>query len=390
MNDKYPVKVLIVIAILSMPGFVAAQSGTEEDPFTALGQAWHVPTSGIYHFDIEDVSFSTYVEASDGWVLMASGNSTTDESFYSTTTSLTLQSDEMLPTSIYTSALVTAVRMNATAGPNMPFDVQSSATGVLANLKNNTTLSAGTNYGDWTGDGTGFLQRACPGNSKPLSTHIYHACGYGTNMHWQVGQFTDHERTSLGDPKNNLNLWIRADAVALPVELIGFKVARIDSDVELSWQTASETNNDFFTVERSADGKNWESLSKIKGAGNSAATLSYRTIDENPLPGVVYYRIKQNDFDGQFSYSPVRSILVDWLQLPVVIFPNPSNSQITITCTKDELSMLKIFDQFGRNLTKLTKVISTGDNSTTLDISALPTGLYIVKTRSTAHILYKE
>lgn len=74
-----------------------AQTGTLSDPHTALGQAWHVPASGMYYFSIGATTFATYVESGTGWILVASGSGVTDESSYPTTTTLSLQSDQILP-----------------------------------------------------------------------------------------------------------------------------------------------------------------------------------------------------------------------------------------------------------------------------------------------------
>jgi hypothetical protein len=91
-----------------------------------------------------------------------------------------------------------------------------------------------------------------------------------------------------------------------PIELIYFKANSIDNRVQLQWSTASEINNDFFTIERSVDGNNWNILAFIQGAGNSNQELHYKYYDENPLDGISYYRLKQTDFDGKYEYfAPV-------------------------------------------------------------------------------------
>lgn len=112
----------------------------------------------------------------------------------------------------------------------------------------------------------------------------------------------------------------------LPVELTYFQASKVDRDVLLEWETNSEINNDFFTIERSTDVYNFESIATIDGAGNSNMTINYSTIDENPLNGISYYRLKQTDFDGQEKYSQVVSmdfnIFDDNDQLS--IYPNPA------------------------------------------------------------------
>ena len=81
------------------------------------------------------------------------------------------------------------------------------------------------------------------------------------------------------------------------------------SNVDITWATASEINNAYFDVERSADAESFTSIAKVAGAGNSEITINYKIIDNNPLAGVSYYRLKQVDVDSNFTYSDVVSVL---------------------------------------------------------------------------------
>jgi len=102
--------------------------------------------------------------------------------------------------------------------------------------------------------------------------------------------------------------------------------------VEINWSTASETNNDFFSVERSSDGLNFEKLLEVKGVGDSDNITNYQASDERPLFGLSYYRLKQTDFDGQFEYSPVVSVFLEGKDEPrLTLYPNPSpNGQFNL------------------------------------------------------------
>jgi hypothetical protein len=99
--------------------------------------------------------------------------------------------------------------------------------------------------------------------------------------------------------------------------------------VELTWQTASEHNNDFFTVERSADGFNFEPILFKDGAGNSTTLLNYSDKDLQPLEGVSYYRLKQTDFNGTYDYSDIRVVSTS-SDAQVLIYPNPSSGNVNI------------------------------------------------------------
>jgi hypothetical protein len=388
MKKKNYTLILLILGLTKVYG----QEGTVSDPYVSLRQARLVPSSGVYYFDIEGTLFSTYVEDKDGWILIASGNSVTAESSYVTSTALTLQSDAILPKEVYTSVLITEIRMNSTAGIELPFDVQSSDGGVLANLQNDNTLSVNTNSEDWTGVGIERLERSCSSNRGSLSTYIYHACGYRTNMHWQVGKFTEHEKLDYSkSTKNDLNLWVRASVSPLPIKLLEFNAEEdINGFVVLNWQTATERNNDFFTIERSVDGLIFEDIQILKGAGNSLSAMSYSLVDVDPYSGVAYYRLKQTDHDGAFSYSDIVSMeIYQRLAFKVEIYPNPTRSYVTIGCTECLLETVKIYNLFGDDMTSLTSEKSKSEFTRTVDLNNLQNGVYFIKTRNSISKLYK-
>jgi len=110
---------------------------------------------------------------------------------------------------------------------------------------------------------------------------------------------------------------------SLPVEFLDVKATVDNDNVNVSWSTASEINNNYFTVERSADGINFTSLSDIKGAGNSNTVLDYNYRDNNPIEGTGYYRIKQTDFNGRFNYSMITTVKYSSKSIDISVFPNP-------------------------------------------------------------------
>jgi hypothetical protein len=95
---------------------------------------------------------------------------------------------------------------------------------------------------------------------------------------------------------------------SLPIKLIYFTAKLNEGIVNLDWATAAEVNNNFFTIERSSDGENFEPLLTKQGAGNSTVNLYYNASDESPLSGYSYYRLKQTDFDGHYSYSDIQTV----------------------------------------------------------------------------------
>ena len=139
----------------------------------------------------------------------------------------------------------------------------------------------------------------------------------------------------------------------LPVELTDFKGHLQDHTAILEWNTASETNNLGFEVERSPDGRSWENIGFVRGAGSTSEKQQYRFEDVRPLYGDNYYRLKQIDFDGQWEYSPIR--IVPYGAPPsthLSVFPNPSPGDFTVQVINPqaETSRVKLFSSTGRLL----------------------------------------
>lgn len=142
------------------------------------------------------------------------------------------------------------------------------------------------------------------------------------------------------------------DDVALPIELMSFTVQVVEAHVLISWETATETNNNYFIVERSNDLKHWISIDSIAGAGNSSSTLNYYSKDLNPETIINYYRLKQVDYDGASSYSMIRTADLNGMkqQTELLIYPNPVRDRINLQFTgfRSNEMILKIYDANGR------------------------------------------
>jgi len=113
----------------------------------------------------------------------------------------------------------------------------------------------------------------------------------------------------------------------LPVEWISFEAVKQKSTVMLLWSTASETNNNHFEVERSLDGLTFSKITQVNGAGTIDRKQDYESIDDQPEFGINYYRIKQVDFDGSFSYTDIKSVLFEE-DFVVKLYPNPNRNRI--------------------------------------------------------------
>jgi hypothetical protein len=142
-------------------------------------------------------------------------------------------------------------------------------------------------------------------------------------------------------------------SATLPVELLNITARKSGSVNVVEWQTASETNNDYFEVQKSTDATDWVKIGKVKGAGNSNSISSYSYNDESSNEdATMYYRLRQVDYDGQYSYSPIVSVdnSVDNIQIDH-LYPVPANDFVYITyhSTKNNQFPIsfKIYNCFG-------------------------------------------
>ncbi len=138
----------------------------------------------------------------------------------------------------------------------------------------------------------------------------------------------------------------------LPIELTNFMAKAIeDKKALLSFTTATETNNAFFSIERSQDGTRFEAIGKVTGAGTSTVKQDYTFTDERPLKGTNFYRLKQVDFDGQFSYSPVVSVNIGKVG-GIKLSPQPVLDRLTVALEQPtvEAATWQVYDFAGRLL----------------------------------------
>lgn len=165
---------------------------------------------------------------------------------------------------------------------------------------------------------------------------------------------------------------------ALPFELTKFDAIKQNSAVFITWQTASELNNDYFSIEKSSVGKTFREIGRVKGMGTSYETNDYSFSDENPANGLNYYRLKQVDFDGQFSYSNIVSVDFS-IRSKTLVYPSTTNGSLTIETDVDwdEVGEIQIFNSVG-NLQLQDKFENT-QGKTELDVSFLPSGAYFLK-----------
>jgi N-acetylneuraminic acid mutarotase len=163
---------------------------------------------------------------------------------------------------------------------------------------------------------------------------------------------------------------------ALPVELTTFK-ATADAEkaeVLVKWETATEINNNYFTIERRGimDTK-FEEIGQVKGAGNSSKPLTYNWIDAQPIAGITYYRLRHFDADGTAAYSKTASVSFNKGK-KISIYPTITEGPLTIDNSNQRIDNVEIFNAAGQLMLRSTQ--------NQLDLSALTRGMYLVRVQS--------
>lgn len=196
-------------------------------------------------------------------------------------------------------------------------------------------------------------------SSLELTSFTRTSCyvGHYTGGAWSVsgnagaGGSGPYTRTS-GTQTSFSPFAIASGSSPLPIELISFDAKPHGDHVLTKWSTASEINNDYFTVERSADGVNFEKLKNVPGAGNSDHVLNYSEEDEAPINGVSYYRLKQTDYDGKTGYSEIVPIEFNATSNARVQYNSTESKETTLhyDLSSNALVTIEIIDANGKQV----------------------------------------
>ncbi|HMH35023.1 MAG TPA: T9SS type A sorting domain-containing protein, partial [Puia sp.] len=147
----------------------------------------------------------------------------------------------------------------------------------------------------------------------------------------------------------------------LPIELLSFTAQCNHGQINLTWITASESNNDYFSIERSADGEHWNPIGTVKGVGNSSVNQTYSFTTDQTTDATSYFRLKQADLDGKLKYfNIVRVNPCDEDLTGLSIYPNPSNGRSLhgrIHLKSTEAYSIVIFDRFGKLVSRFESVL---------------------------------
>jgi len=168
---------------------------------------------------------------------------------------------------------------------------------------------------------------------------------------------------------------INAITSPLPVILVSFTAIAQNGLVKLDWETSSEANSEYFDIQRSSDGSSWTDIKRINASGNSSTDSYYSVNDENPLPGISYYRLQETDLDGKNWFSYVRSVNMN-SSTTINVYPNPATNYITISCPTGEKINVVFFNNSGQ---RMNIPASSGGNQLTINVSGMPAGAYYLQ-----------
>lgn len=191
-----------------------------------------------------------------------------------------------------------------------------------------------TDYGQWFVNQNLYVRVKKGKNSyeyKSYYDYFFRDWWYNGNNHLKLYHYILAYMDEYGNDALYYEGRHNALSVMLPIELSCFEVAQDGNQILFEWATESENNNDYFTVEYSLDGVNFNSVVVVDGVGNSTEQLVYNTtVSAEKYEGIVYFRLKQTDFDGQSTYSEARVLYVQGADDGIVIYPNPATTTITI------------------------------------------------------------
>ncbi len=138
----------------------------------------------------------------------------------------------------------------------------------------------------------------------------------------------------------------------LPVELMNFTATEESGAVVINWSTASELNNDYFSIQRSKDGREFETISQVEGVGTTKEISEYQFVDEKPHSGLSYYRLVQTDFDGTSeTFRPVSVSFASTSSRAVSVYPNPlSGDHLFVSITEPAAGNIRVYNVNGETV----------------------------------------
>ncbi len=236
---------------------------------------------------------------------------------------------------------------------------------------------------------TGGLPECVPSKSFEITGDYWN----GTLAHGQtqpVGPIQDAENyTVTATDENGCTNTVSesVNCTKLPIELITFDGEALEEGNLLKWVTATEIENDFYTIESSTNGVDFEMMNTVKGQGNTSEASSYVYLDRTAGKGVTYYRLSQTDFDGTTAEVGVVAIERGETSFNITdLYPIPTSDFINLDFMAPEQSVIdiEVFDLIGKTMETL-RTTSVGSNLLKIEVSDYPVGVYFISISSSEH-----
>nr|WP_294860664.1 BNR-repeat neuraminidase N-terminal domain-containing protein [uncultured Fluviicola sp.] len=195
------------------------------------------------------------------------------------------------------------------------------------------------------------------------------------------GTHVDFSGVTLNSSTPYFTLATITPLTPLPVSVIDFKATLLDDrKVQLDWETSSEINSDYFLIQRSADGINWEYVTTVPAAGNSTELLSYQTFDTKPFIGTSYYKLVQYDLNGIISSTDLAAVYLDGFgNSGISVYPNPVSNFAFIKSGSHTISEIHIYDVLGQDIRSSIPFFDKEEGVILLDMTGISPGVYTIK-----------
>lgn len=280
--------------------------------------------------------------------------------------------------------------------------VAPSCTGVQLCLEANGSLSASNGVGPY------LWEQYHPASSTPITnsaqcvacgrTWFFGSCLGGTTCpvpaYWSTMSSTANSGTLSGvfpirvtDQGTGITYTVNSITgiagcvTPLPIELTSFNGDCSNNEIIIKWTTATEKNNNYFSVEGSKDGTKFVHLKTIRGSGNSSSTLNYISNLGVLDPEINYFRLKQVDYNGKASYSKLIYVSCENKTPESTLRPNPAlnNAFVDLFSDKDQEISISITDALGRSVFSKSEMVYSGINSVPVNLNSLKAGIYFLK-----------
>jgi len=262
--------------------------------------------------------------------------------------------------------------------------------GIGAHFRNGGAINIQTMNGGIQFLGPGSTLNFTPQVQQPAGTAITSACtivtgtfvATGGENRVIIGNFRSNAATTLNGAGTISYMYIDDvrlyPVTVLPVELTSFNAHCNNRTTLLNWTTESEKDNDYFTIEKSCDGFQFEKMKIIPGGGNSTTKLNYSLIDENPCIGTTYYRLSQTDVNGTTEIVALATTECSSYS-DLLVYPNPATTAFSLSGNLQHIEKLQLFSTNGELVRDYSTEIAFNKNNSTFDLKGITSGLYLLR-----------